>query len=114
MKSGETGKVSLRKPWLQDAPSALQERLMLALAEAGAPISSADLGKRVQLSTSAVKGYGAWLLKKEFVGQHRRSVRRVVGGRTCALPEVFWNLQPKGIEYLSCKKTAGVSEQTAV
>jgi predicted ArsR family transcriptional regulator len=92
---------SLRRAWLSDDPSELQERLMTALHSADGPLSSTELAKKVGLPTKQVRGYCAWPLSKGYITRVLRKVRGVVGNRNVMRPEIFWSLTSQGIEYLT-------------
>ena len=103
------GEKSLRKPWLQNSPGELQERLMRALRDDGES-TSAVLAKKVGLEPHQVRGYCLWLLKNAYITQRVRKVRKDVLGRTVWAPTQFWSLPSKGVEYLASKHETGSSE----
>ena len=106
MEAKEVRDSALRKRFLQDHPSELQERLMSALLKAQKPLSSPDLGRKVGLQTNVVRGYCDWLLNNGYVDRKMRKVIRVVAGNTAKKPVTFWSLLAKGEEYLSGKAAA--------
>jgi hypothetical protein len=114
MSAKEIRDTSLRKPFLQNHPSELQERLLSALLERGErPLSSPELAKKVGLQTNSVRGYCEWLLRNGYVDRHLRKVIRIVDGHPAKKPTTFWSLLAKGEQCLAKKaadRDAGASD----
>ena len=87
---------------------------MRVISEAGRPLSSSELAKKLGIEARQIRGYCGWLLKNNYLSQTMRKVRRVVAGVTGSMRTAFWTLEAKGAEYLATKVTSGDSETPAV
>lgn len=87
---------------------------MRAISEAGGPLPSSELAKKVYIEARQVRGYCGWLLKNNYLSQTKRKVPRVVCGVTGSLPIAFWSLQSKGVEYLASKSPPATPETSTV
>jgi predicted ArsR family transcriptional regulator len=88
----------------QASPSVPQERLMRALQEASKPLTSSDLGKKLGVSLSQVRGRCEWLLENHYIHCDNCKMRkqsRVVAGTTASKAIAFWALLSKGTEYIA-------------
>ena len=87
---------------------------MRVIAEAGGPLPSSEIAKKLGIEARQVRGYCAWLLKNNYLSQTLRKVRRVVAGVTGSMPIAYWSLEAKGAEFLATQGAPGSPEASAV
>jgi predicted ArsR family transcriptional regulator len=104
LKVAEVRERRSRKTPCQESPREPQERLMRALQEAGEPLTSADLGKKLGLSPNAVRGHCEWLLENHYIDRKMRKLSRSVAGAMASKAVAFWSLRSKGAEYVATKE----------